>query len=327
MNTAMYTSDNMSDYIISTFCRGRLDKKFNTIARHTDVNADHDSICKWLSKNFILFEETAKKRTIGIGHDGNTAFRMHDKNWAISLTFIGDPEQVAQLIKQTRETFFSNPCYVRWVYDPQYMEDVTLPVNTNNLPMQEMYPFMDETLENYYDRYINSSANILVLIGPPGTGKTTFIRGLLSHTKKSATLTYHSKILEQDSFFVGWLESDDTFMILEDSDNLLLPRKEGNDMMSRFLNMGDGLIGFTNKKIIFSTNLPNVSDIDDALTRPGRCFDIMKFRPLDRQESGVLCNRIGIAQPDGDAFTVSELFAEQRNEFKKKSVKRSFGFV
>jgi ATP-dependent 26S proteasome regulatory subunit len=26
------------------------------------------------------------------------------------------------------------------------------------------------------------------------------------------------------------------------------------------------------RKIIFSTNLPNVGDLDDALVRPGRCF-------------------------------------------------------
>lgn len=185
---------------------------------------------------------------------------------------------------------------------------------------------MTESLTDYYDRYVNSSANVLLLKGLPGVGKTSFLRGLLYHSKQSATLTYHEKILEQDRFFVDWLENDDMFMILEDADTLLLPRKEGNNLMARFLNMGDGLMGFTNKKIIFSTNLPNLSDIDSALTRPGRCFDILEFRNLNREESIVLCDKIGTSVPDGDSFSVSELFANKRNETVSHK-KSTFGFM
>lgn len=320
-----FSTDEMHVYVLSTFCKSRLDRGFHTISRETDINAEHDELCRWLSKRFVLFE-SKPTNTVGIGNDKDVAFRLTNRSWSTKVTFTGEPKVVEQMVKDINKEFDSNPCYIRWVYDPQYMDDMTMPINSEHQPVIEMYPFLDESLESYYERYLASSANILVLIGPPGTGKTTFIRGLLSHTKKSATLTYHEKVLQQDSFFVNWLESDDTYMILEDSDSLLLPRKDGNDMMARFLNMGDGLMGFKNKKIIFSTNLPHVSDIDEALTRPGRCFDILEFNRLNREQSKILCDVVGINLPDGDSFTVSELFASKKNEVKFKK-KHTFGFV
>jgi ATP-dependent 26S proteasome regulatory subunit len=48
-------------------------------------------------------------------------------------------------------------------------------------------------------------------------------------------------------------------------------------MMHRFLNVGDGLVTTKGKKLIFSTNLPSIRDVDSALVRPGRCFDILNF--------------------------------------------------
>lgn len=45
-----------------------------------------------------------------------------------------------------------------------------------NSPFDEMYPWLeDETLTDYYHRFMNSKSNILILIGVPGTGKTTAI--------------------------------------------------------------------------------------------------------------------------------------------------------
>jgi hypothetical protein len=38
------------------------------------------------------------------------------------------------------------------------------------------------------------------------------------------------------------------------------------------------------RKIIFSTNLPNIGDLDDALIRPGRCFAHVLARELSPSE-------------------------------------------
>jgi hypothetical protein len=85
--------------------------------------------------------------------------------------------------------------------------------------------------------------------------------------------------------------SHDAFVI-EDSDLLLKARTSGNEEMHRFLATADGVARSQGRKIIFTTNLPNVTDIDDALTRPGRCFGLRNLRSLTPEEAQSLARRI-----------------------------------
>ena len=50
--------------------------------------------------------------------------------------------------------------------------------------------------------------------------------------------------------------------------------------MYHLLGLSDGLIQSINKKIIISTNLSSLNNIDEAIIRKGRCFDILNFRYL-----------------------------------------------
>ena len=191
----------------------------------------------------------------------------------------GAVDRAASVIKRH---FDPVPVRIKWVYKANG-DNVKLPIRTDNLPRSEFYPQLgDEELTDYYGRFMSSGSNVLVLIGPPGTGKTSFIRGLLHHTGGEALVSYDTAILESDEIFADFMSGDETFMILEDADSFLSSRsKGGNTIMHRFLNLGDGLMSTSGKKIVFSTNLPSVRDIDDALLRPGRCFDVMKFGRLE----------------------------------------------
>ena len=322
-----YATDNYEWYVTTKFVDLRLKDGYSTITQTVDINAKISDLKDYLSDKFIILQPN-HRTLFGMNSDRTLMFSLEDKQWAITVSFTGAAHEVEAAAFELEEKFEHNPCYIRWVYDPTYMEYVKMPVNTHHLPFQEMYPYLEEPLHDYYNRYVNSTANVLLLIGPPGVGKTSFLRGLLYQSKQSATLTYHDKVLEQDRFFVDWLESDDMFLIIEDADALLLPRKEGNNLMARFLNMGDGLMGFTNKKIIFSTNLPNIASIDTALTRPGRCFDILQFRNLTYDESKILCDKIGASPPNvSDSQSISELFANKRNEVVTEKKSRGFGFI
>lgn len=198
------------------------------------------------------------------------------------IDIMGERGAVDRAARVILSHFDPVPVRVKWVYNANG-DNVKLPIRTDNLPRSEFYPQLgDEELTGYYDRFMASRSNVLVLIGPPGTGKTSFIRGLLHHTNGEALVSYDTSILESDEIFAEFMSGKETFMVLEDADTFLSSRsKGGNTIMHRFLNLGDGLMSTSGKKIIFSTNLPSVRDIDDALLRPGRCFDVMRFGRLD----------------------------------------------
>ena len=196
---------------------------------------------------------------------------------------------------------------IYWVYGADGAS-TSIPVSVDNLPITEMYPNLTTPLSEYYDRYIMSPASILVLIGPPGTGKTSFLRGLLHHTSSSATVSYDPNILEHDSIFANFMSGPNKFMILEDSDSFLASRSKGNTVMHKFLNVGDGLVSTRSKKIVFTTNLPSTRDIDPALIRPGRCFDVLHFNKLDSDNCRAVVDKLGLdlTVPEEGA-TVAEL--------------------
>ena len=117
-----------------------------------------------------------------------------------------------------------------------------------------------------------------------------------------ALYTGDNKALESDEIFVKFVTGWDDAFVVEDADHLLQSRADGNEHLHRFLAIADGVVRAQGRKIIFSTNLPNLGDLDDALVRPGRCFARVHVRELTPAEAAKLLDRLcGNAEQAADA--------------------------
>lgn len=259
--------------------------------------------------------------------DDTASYISYDINSsAVEIRIYGSEDFVDNWFTALTAKFEQVKNVIEWIYSSDG-QSIDVPLRGDRIPVDEMYPFLEgETLKDYYDRFMHSEASILLLIGPPGTGKTTFIRGLLQHTEMSAIVTYDATILAKDFVFAQFIEGDRSVMIIEDADNFLGARSDGNDLMHKFLNVGDGLVTTKNKKLIFSTNLPSIKDVDSALVRPGRCFDIINFAPLTQTQAEKLATKLNISL-DGvrDSWSIADVFHKQ--VLATKAPKRKMGFV
>jgi len=103
-------------------------------------------------------------------------------------------------------------------------------------------------------------------------------------------------------------------LVIEDADTLICSRDSGNKLIPRFLNTAEGLVKATGKKMVFTTNLDSINNVDEALIRPGRCFDVMKTRALTHSEmrAASLAAGIDYVPPVKDEYTLSEIFSSSR---------------
>jgi hypothetical protein len=191
--------------------------------------------------------------------------------------------------------------------------------------LDEAYPALGEPVAQFIERYLAAQESILILQGPPGTGKTRLVRAILAAISRrkgagaKVLYTADRHALESDRIFLQFITGEHDAFVVEDADHILTSRASGNEDVHRFLAVADGVVRAQGRKILFTTNLPNVHDIDDALLRPGRCFRNVRTRSLSRTEAAGLLRRfhrsevsdalIDEALPDGAAsVTLAEIY-------------------
>ena len=320
----------VEDLVTAEIMQRRIEAGHTTVQRETTVLCNRERWATWAETHYgdMLYVQSNSSSGFIIEEETENFIKFDVNSNSTTVRAYGNAEFADNIVAKVEETFDVVTSYIEWIYGSDG-NSVNVPLNRDRLPVEEMYPFLNgESLGDYYDRYMESSANILLLIGPPGTGKTTFIRGLLAHRNCSAIVTYDAQILEKDAFFARFIEDDAEVMVLEDSDAFLKSRSDGNTMMHRFLNVGDGLVTTKGKKMIFSTNLPSIRDIDSALIRPGRCFDIVTFDALNYADAKKLGDKLGVPVDAGaSSFSIAEVFNKQSEQSKNSQTNRKVGFI
>lgn len=170
-----------------------------------------------------------------------------------------------------------------------------------------------EDFDNRTKAILQSERNGLILLhGKPGTGKTSYLRHLISTIGKQV-LYIPSGMAHQicNPQFISLLEDlEGSILIIEDAEDALLAREisGNNSAVSGLLNLTDGLLAdVLNLRIIctFNTNLQN---LDKALLRPGRLIGMYEFKELSAEKSQALLQKLGTKASISQPITLAEVY-------------------
>jgi hypothetical protein len=251
----------------------------------------------------------------------------------ITLSIAGNPSTVKEFSSRMRDvTVECKAPVIQWHYMAHgSRESATIFLENKPVVLPEYYPWLEEDPTDYINRFMKSDCGLLILRGEPGTGKTSFIRNLLWKCSSKSMITYEEELFKSDDLFVEFLTGNNNIMIMEDADALLESRvRTGNTSMTKFLNVSDGIINFPNKKLIISANTVDNEKIDEALLRPGRCFDAPIFRRLTFKEVQVATVAANIICPTIErSYSLAEVFSNANggSASSPKTGRMGFGFA
>lgn len=192
----------------------------------------------------------------------------------------------------------------------------------------------------------NPRGRLVILEGPPGTGKTSILRSMFTEMANAIFINFPAIYLNslEDpqliQYFAAVKENygdrgQKIILVLEDADSCLVPRENGNiSLVSTLLNACDGIIGaITDLRVIATTNA-KFSQIDSAITRPGRLITHIEVGKLSPEAASACYKEVtGSEFEFHEEMTLAEIYQiinfteEERALYaREKQPKRQIGF-
>jgi hypothetical protein len=192
-------------------------------------------------------------------------------------------------------------------------------------------PILDDRYDLYYgdkfpyDKMLNfvtsdDTENLLLLHGLPGTGKSNFIKNLITKCEYNVIYIPPSmvSVISQPSFISFMLDNQGSVLLIEDAEEIL--SVDRNSGTQNILGITDGFLKDSMKMKVICTFNCALAKVDPALLRKGRLFMEYKFDKLSIPECQRLADHCSLDIKVETEMTLAELF----NHAKETSVADSF---
>lgn len=168
------------------------------------------------------------------------------------------------------------------------------------------------------DSIKKSKSGLILLHGEPGTGKTTYIKNLISSFKSNSFIFIQNDLvpdLLKPNFISFLLRNKDCILIIEDAEKVVMSREtQDSSVVSTILQLTDGLFSdYLNIKVICSFNT-GLDKIDKALLRKGRMIARYEFEKLTIEKSNKLLKSLGYEEMN-QKMSVAEIYKLEDKNF------------
>ena len=175
----------------------------------------------------------------------------------------------------------------------------------------------------------NKDKGLVLLHGKPGTGKTSYIRYLISQVKKEVIFLPPNMAMSitDPGLMNVLIDNPNSIFVIEDAENILIDRnRNGSSSVSALLNLADGLLSdCLNIQIICSFNT-DLSRIDSALMRKGRLIAKYEFKELEAHKAQALSNKLGFSTLITEPMTLTAVYNQCEKDFTPTIYRKAVGF-
>jgi hypothetical protein len=160
----------------------------------------------------------------------------------------------------------------------------------------------------------NKISGLYLFYGEPGTGKSSYIKYLISGVLTRKVLYVPINLIDSltsPDFLPLLIANKNLILVIEDAEKALISREEntGNSsVVSSILNLTDSFIGNTLNVTIMATFNTKKENIDKALLRKGRLKLSHEFCKLSKAESQKLVNSLNFNYAVEEPMTIAEIY-------------------
>jgi hypothetical protein len=254
-----------------------------------------DCIIEIVTKKSKSLKDESLKLSITIFHCPGTKAPIEDFEQFI---YTPDFKSVIYTIIKTSKGFAFEPF------------EVSLPDSYNINTHYE--PEFAEISKQIVSSLSKNKSGLYLLHGPPGTGKTTYIKYLSSVISRNVIYvpTNFIDAITDPAFIPALLNKKHCVIVIEDAEKALLQRDAGDSssLVSTILNLTDGIMGdIFNVSIIATYNNPR-HELDAALLRKGRLKKEYAFEKLSVPTAKKLIEEIGGDYVVKEPLSLADIF-------------------